>query len=183
MSSTPEESGVDEGRVPTGVELTALDPTFQADPHPVLDRLRAAEPVHYDEQLNRYVLTRHEEIDRLLHDRSLSVDPRKAAPGTFEANFILTERDREPSMLLSDPPYHTRLRALVSKAFTAKAVEQLQAADRGDRGRASRRDGGIRRSRPDHGVCGAAADDRDCGDAGRGPGGPGETSSAGRTWG
>jgi hypothetical protein len=34
--------------VPTGAELTALDPALRADPYPVLARLRAHEPVHYD---------------------------------------------------------------------------------------------------------------------------------------
>jgi cytochrome P450 len=112
--------------VPTGIELTVLDPAYQEDPYPVLERLREADPVHHDAVLNRYVLTRAADVEALLWDRSLSVDPRKAAPGTFEANFVMTERDREPSMLLSDPPYHTRLRKLVSKAFTAKAVEDMR---------------------------------------------------------
>ena len=38
-----------EGRaaaVPTGIELTALDPVFREDPYPVLHRLRALDPVH-----------------------------------------------------------------------------------------------------------------------------------------
>jgi hypothetical protein len=35
--------------VPTGVDLTALDPAFRANPYPVLARLRAREPVHYDD--------------------------------------------------------------------------------------------------------------------------------------
>lgn len=112
--------------VPTGIQLTALDPAYQEDPYPILERLREADPVHHDKILNRYVLTRAADVQALLWDRSLSVDPRKAAPGTFEANFVMTERDREPSMLLSDPPYHTRLRKLVSKAFTAKAVEDMR---------------------------------------------------------
>ena len=121
---TTEETSVEPEAVPTGVELTALDSTFQADPYPVLERLRRLDPVHHDTVLNRYVLTRHDDVEELLFDRSLSVDPRKAAPGTFEAMFAFAERDRQPSMLFSDPPYHTRLRGLVSKAFTAKAVEQ-----------------------------------------------------------
>jgi cytochrome P450 len=112
--------------VPTGVELTVLDPAYQEDPYPILERLREADPVHHDVVLNRYVLTRAEDVERVLWDRSLSVDPRKAAPGSFEANFVLTHPDREPSMLLSDPPYHTRLRKLVSKAFTARAVEDMR---------------------------------------------------------
>ncbi|HEV8574806.1 MAG TPA: cytochrome P450 [Dehalococcoidia bacterium] len=112
--------------VPSGVQLTALDPTFQADPYPVLAKLRELDPVHHDTTLQRYVLTRHDDVEELLFDRSLSVDPRNAAPGTFEAMFGFGDPDRQPSMLFSDPPYHTRLRALVSKAFTAKAVEQIR---------------------------------------------------------
>ena len=108
--------------VPTGVELTALDPAFRADPYPVLSRLRAREPVHYDRVINRWVLTRSDDIDRVLRDRAMSVDPRKANEGTFMRIF---ERFREFSMLFQDPPEHTRLRSLVSKAFTPRAVERL----------------------------------------------------------
>src|SRR5581483_10936955 len=113
--------------VPTGIALTTLDPTFRADPYPVLDALRAREPVPRDEVLHRWVLTRHDDVDTILRDRRHSVDPRKAAPGSFEAMFLLGEenRDREPSMLFADPPYHTRLRGLVTKAFSAKAVEAM----------------------------------------------------------
>jgi len=68
--------------VPTGVELTALDPTFRTDPYPVLSRLRDAEPVHYDHALKRWVLTRHDDIDRVLRDRATAVDGRKANEGT-----------------------------------------------------------------------------------------------------
>jgi len=123
---TTEEAKTGPEAVPTGVELTALHPDFQSDPYPVLERLRRLDPVHHDTLLGRYVLTRHDDVDALLWDRSLSVDPRKAAPGTFEARFTFADREGEPSMLFSDPPYHTRLRGLVSKAFTAKAVEQMR---------------------------------------------------------
>ena len=113
--------------VPTGVQLTPLDPTFQADPYPVLDELRERDPVHHDEQLHRYVLTRHDDVDALLRDRAHSVDPRNAGEGTFEKMFLYRaeEQDFQPSMLFADPPYHTRLRGLVSKAFTPRAVEQM----------------------------------------------------------
>ena len=108
--------------VPTGGELTALDPAFRADPYPVLARLREREPVHHDRVINRWVLTRPDDIDRVLRDRTMSVDPRKANEGTFMRIF---ERFHEFSMLFQDPPDHTRLRSLVSKAFTARAVERL----------------------------------------------------------
>ncbi|HSP54505.1 MAG TPA: cytochrome P450, partial [Dehalococcoidia bacterium] len=108
--------------VPTGVQLTSLDPEFQRDPAPVLKRLRERDPVHHDTVLNRYVLTRAADVDALLFDRSLSVDPKNASPGTFEANFVDPGYEGQQSMLFSDPPYHTRLRSLVTKAFSARAI-------------------------------------------------------------
>jgi cytochrome P450 len=109
-------------RVPTGVELTALDPAFREDPYGVLDVLRESDPVHRDTALKRWVVTRHDDVDRVVNDRSLSADPRKALPGTYMALF--TSED-EPSILFLDPPDHTRLRGLVSKAFTPRAVERI----------------------------------------------------------
>jgi cytochrome P450 len=108
--------------IPTGVELTPLDPAFRVDPHPVLDRLRASEPVHYDGVIHRWVLTRAADVEALLRDRAMSVDPRKANEGTFMRVFA---RFGDFSMLFQDAPDHTRLRGLVSKAFTVRAVERL----------------------------------------------------------
>ncbi|HTY78269.1 MAG TPA: cytochrome P450 [Candidatus Bathyarchaeia archaeon] len=108
--------------VPTGIELTALDPVFRADPYPVLTTLRGREPVHYDQAIHRWVLTRAQDIERVLRDRGMSVDPRKANAGTYMSIF---QRFGVFSMLFQDPPNHTRLRGLVSKAFTVRAVERL----------------------------------------------------------
>jgi len=108
--------------VPTGIELTALDPAFRADPYPVLARLRQREPVHHDRVLERWVLSRPQDVDRVLRDRTMSVDPRQAREGTYMHIF---NRFRTFSMLFQDPPAHTRLRGLVSKAFTPRAVERL----------------------------------------------------------
>ncbi len=109
--------------VPTGIELTALDRRFRDDPYPVLDEVRSREPVHYDAVIKRWVLTRFDDVDALLRDRTMGADARKAAPGTYMAMFA--ERDREPSMLMQDDPEHARLRSLVNRAFTPRAVEQL----------------------------------------------------------
>jgi cytochrome P450 len=82
--------------------------------------------VHHDTTLGRYVLTRDADVDALLWDRSLSVNPHNAAAGTFEANFVNPGSEGQQSMLFSDPPYHTRLRSLVSKAFSAKAIAEMR---------------------------------------------------------
>src|SRR5215813_183120 len=111
-----------QNRVPTGAELTALDPAFRTDPYPVLTHLRGREPVHYDQVINRWVLTRAQDVERVLRDRGMSVDPHKANAGTYMSIF---QRFGNFSMLFQDPPQHTRLRGLVSKAFTARAIERL----------------------------------------------------------
>lgn len=94
-------------RVPTGVELTALDPSFRTDPYPVLARVREREPVHYDDVIKRWVLTRADDVDRVIRDRTMAVDARKANEGTYMRIFAVN-RGREPSMLLLDAPDHTR---------------------------------------------------------------------------
>ncbi len=124
------ESQQDYATVPTGVELTALDERFRTDPYPVLEELRGAEPVHNDEVLKRWVLTRHDDVDRVVNDRELSADPRKATNGTYMSLFRnelrTDDADYQPSILFLDPPDHTRLRGLINKAFTPRAVERMR---------------------------------------------------------
>ncbi len=116
--------------VATGVGLTPLDPAFARDPQPALDDLREREPVHHDTQFERWVLTRHDDVDALLRDRTLSVDPRKAKPGTYMHTILVLngaeDGTRQPSILFLDPPEHTKLRGIVSKAFTPKAIEEMR---------------------------------------------------------
>src|SRR5215468_3909721 len=115
----------DEERLPTGLQLTALDPVFREHPHDYLDRLRAEDPVHLDAALGRLFLTRLEDMKAVLADRSLSVDPRKA-PDTPRRRAMMGDvppEDFQPSMLLLDDPDHKRLRGLVSQAFDQRSVD------------------------------------------------------------
>ncbi len=118
---------------PTGLRLTALDPDFRENPYPILARLRESEPVHYDPELKRYILTRHEDVNAILRDLTLWSDPRKANPGTFTREFLSRPgaEDEEPSMLLMDDPEHRRLRELVNRSFTPRAVERWRERVRG----------------------------------------------------
>ncbi len=111
--------------VPTGVALTAFDPAFREDPHPILEELRRREPVHHDAQLKRWVLTRHDDVAAVLRDRAHSVDPHKGAPDTYASTILVPNLPPEPSLVFLDPPDHTRLRGLVSKAFSARAIEAM----------------------------------------------------------
>src|SRR5271165_2867145 len=115
-------------RLPTGVALTPLNPAFREQPHAILDRLRAEDPVHRDGQFDRVFLTRFEDAREVLADRSLSVDPRRAREGAFSRVVAgLTGQDGGmPSLLHLDDPDHKRLRGLVSRAFNQRAVDAFR---------------------------------------------------------
>lgn len=103
-----------------------MDPAYVANPYPALNALREREPVGPDATGAQVYLTRYEDVHQALFDRSLSSDPRLAAPGTsgwFIAQGMDPESDENISMLFRDEPGHTRLRKLVNKAFTPRAVE------------------------------------------------------------
>ena len=62
--------------IPSGLQLTALDPEFRENHSRPLAMLRSAEPVHKDRTFDRVVLTRAKDVAATLNDRTLAVDPR-----------------------------------------------------------------------------------------------------------
>jgi cytochrome P450 len=112
--------------LPQGVELTAIDDRFRADPYPTLKSLRERAPVHHDAVMNRYICTRHDDVKAMLHDKEFYTDPRNANPGSHSREVLgrLLGFGEMPDMLLMDEPDHRRLRALVSAPFKPKSVER-----------------------------------------------------------
>ncbi len=111
----------EEPPLPDGLRLTPLDEAFRLDPHPILHELRRRAPVHRDREFGRIVLTRHDDVQAVLRDLSFWVDTRKARDQDYLRRF--QQEEREPSMLGLDDPEHRRLRSLVSRAFTPRAIE------------------------------------------------------------
>ncbi len=109
--------------LPTGIQLTTLDPQFRENPYPILAELRESEPVHHDEQLGRYFFTRHDDVAEILRDPDFWSDPRKGKEGGFARGY-LGRGDEEPRMLMMDDPDHRRLRNLVSDPFKPRSVER-----------------------------------------------------------
>ena len=102
---------------------------FVDDPYPHLREMREADPVHHS-LLGVWILFRYDDVFRLLRDPSLSVEDRNATPTelmkmAMEAMGDIGEMGNN-SMLNRDPPDHTRLRRLVSKAFTPRMIERLR---------------------------------------------------------
>ncbi|MEU7488762.1 cytochrome P450 [Streptomyces sp. NPDC042319] len=106
-------------------------PEFVADPYPGLAELRTAGRVHYFPPSDQWLVPHHADVGALLRDRRLG--------RTYLHRFTHEEFGRTPpppahepfhalnsnSLLDTEVPDHTRLRRLVSKAFTPRTVEQL----------------------------------------------------------
>ena len=104
------------------IQFNPMDPEFVADPYPTYHRLRAEDPVHRT-LLGFWVLTRYEDVAAALRDPRLA---KEAISAFVAARFGLPVPGLGLSMLDRDPPDHTRLRGLVSKAFTPRVVDVLR---------------------------------------------------------
>ena len=111
----------------TEVLFNPLQPGFTEDPYPHYQRMRDVDPVH-EHPLGFWLVTRYDGVSALLR-ADLSVEPRNLAGGLVADQIQqLDEADSvmRLSMLDRDPPDHTRLRRLVTKVFTPKAIAALE---------------------------------------------------------
>lgn len=109
-------------------DLLELGSEFAQDPHGMLKQLRAEAPVNRVIMFGGvpvWLITRYAEAKALLADPRLSKDMPRAIPLLPPKNNGVGQSGLNASMLFADPPDHTRLRRLVMKAFTARAVEKL----------------------------------------------------------
>jgi cytochrome P450 len=106
---------------------------FLADPYPILRQLRQTDPVHWSDSIGGWVLTRYDDmVTTFKETASYSNEGRlaraveylptesRARLQTFEDHY------RTKGLLHSDPPDHTRLRKLVTKAFTPRMIDALR---------------------------------------------------------
>src|SRR5690348_8673039 len=108
------------------------DPAFVADPYPAYAELRGRGRVIYYEPTDQWLVPRHADVSALLRERRLGRTyqhrfthedfGRTAPPPEHEPFHILNDH----GMLDLEPPDHTRIRRLVSKAFTPRTVEALK---------------------------------------------------------
>lgn len=113
----------------TGYVFDPFAPGFTDDPYPEYARLREADPVHQN-PFGFWIVSTYDEVNAILRSGH-SVEERHVAPGPMQAIADEVYGDREErmhglSMLDKDPPDHTRLRKLVSKAFTPKSIAALE---------------------------------------------------------
>lgn len=113
------------------VDLSAIDlmaPEHRADPHPVYRAMRAASPVLPSAVEERtFLLTGFAECEAILRDPRWSSNPshRTTVDADVDVRTAMSLTDAN-ILLFIDPPDHTRIRKLMSKAFTPRSVERLR---------------------------------------------------------
>ena len=105
-----------------------------ADPYPYYEELREVAPVHHLERDDVWVVSRYDDVVAVLRDpltfsSALGLGDvfmgRARIPGRRPPSF-LTDFAGLRVLIASDPPDHTRLRRLVSKAFTPREIAALE---------------------------------------------------------
>ena len=103
----------------------------RANPYPFYELLREQDPIHWDEEMGFWTLTRYDDIASLYTDERFSraegllrnferlTDPQQQIAQPVYQSFSKT-------VFYSDPPYHTHLRSLMNHAFTPRYVERLR---------------------------------------------------------
>ncbi len=104
-----------------------LDPEVLANPYPLYHRLRSEDPVHWDPYLHAWVVTRYADVVTVFQHFSADRTPtpeklREIGLAMLTPLAQLMVRQ----MLFLDPPTHSRIRGLASRAFTPRRVEILR---------------------------------------------------------
>ncbi|MGP6089695.1 cytochrome P450 [Antarctobacter jejuensis] len=106
-----------------GFDLNSIGPEFIENPHPVLHRLRAQDPVHRNMDGSVY-LTRHDDCLKVYQSRDMLSDKTEAFGEKFGRCPLYTHHTT--SLIFNDPPYHTVVRKLIAGAFTPRKLAEFE---------------------------------------------------------
>ncbi|MEO0853216.1 MAG: cytochrome P450, partial [Cyanobacteria bacterium J06648_11] len=114
----------------TTLRFNPFSPEFLDNPYPTYERLRREDPVHRWFP-NVWVITRYDDTEAILQDARFQVDDlpeRLRAKSAYlkSGDFEALAATIESWLFFLEPPHHTRLRNLVSKAFAASSVEAFR---------------------------------------------------------
>lgn len=105
------------------VHYSPYDYEIHEDPYPTYARLRTEAPLYRNDEFDFWALSRHADVLNAFRDPAhlsnrygVTLDPAAYGP----------QAHKSMSFLAMDPPRHTRMRSLVSKAFTARRVAELE---------------------------------------------------------
>ncbi len=116
-----------------GLDAMLTAACFGQDPYPAYRRLRDEDPVHWSEAWGAWLITRYDDVVATLRDherfssRGRLVELIYALPADAQADAgPLREHFSTSGLIHSDPPDHTRMRSLISKAFSPRTIAALE---------------------------------------------------------
>jgi cytochrome P450 len=115
------------------LDSALISDEFMRDPYPLMRQMQAEAPVYWSETIGGWIVTRYDDVLVTFRDvahfsnegrlgKAVEYLPpeQRANFGAFESHYA------SRSLIHSDPPDHTRLRGLMNKVFTPRAVEALR---------------------------------------------------------
>jgi len=114
---------VDDAQHVRAFDLGRLDAGFLTDPYPTYHRLRRHAPVHRLPDGSVF-LCRYDDVLTVYRDRRMSSDKRREFKPRFGDGPLYEHHTT--SLVFNDPPLHTRVRRLLSTAFTPRALAALE---------------------------------------------------------
>jgi cytochrome P450 len=112
---------------------TLKDNAIQAHPRDFYRAMRKGQPIYHDKGLNSWLVTRHEDIWAVQSDpvtfsvqHGYAEQYARGMHDEFQAYLREHGGGFFPDAIMSDPPYHTRIRRLMERAFTAHRVKELE---------------------------------------------------------
>ena len=114
----------------SALQFNPADPATNADPFPIFRRLQDEDPVHWSGAVKGWVVTRYDDVRAIALDRAMSADRVRpffeVLPGEEQRRLADLGRYLTLWAVFKDPPDHTRLRGLMNRAFTPRAIEALR---------------------------------------------------------
>lgn len=111
---------------PAGVPVVDIDPysdEFLLDPYPGHEQMREAGPVVWIPKYRMYAVARHAEVRAVMNDHETFI----SSAGAGLTNFLREKPFRPKSIILeADPPDHTKVRAVLARILSPKAVTQIR---------------------------------------------------------
>ena len=112
------------------LDIDLSGPEAASDPYPLYDQVRAEDPVHWNESDKSWYILRYADLMSIIRDERMSSERIqllfRSLPSEERDESSLFVDAISSWMLMSDPPSHTRMRALVNKAFTPRMIENMR---------------------------------------------------------
>ena len=103
------------------IEIHPFSPEFLADPYPYFERLHAEAPVFWNEPYGFWMITKYDDV--VAAAKNIKLFSSSAGPAS---GLVGGDSGQPSSIIASDPPLHTRLRQLVTMAFTPRRIAEME---------------------------------------------------------